>query len=377
MPTATSAPLQPLRLGLLACALALGAGSPAQAAKKKARPAAAVEPAIAYAQRADAMQLAAEIAQRRGLPEDWVRAALAQARFLPQVPRLMTPPAKGFVKNWDVYRSRFVEPLRIAAGRRFWQAHGATLARAEREYGVPAEIIAGIIGVETIYGQQMGNIRVIDALATLSLDFPEAHPRAAARIAYFRGELEQFLATAHGAGGDPFAPRGSYAGAMGLGQFMPTSWAQWAVDYDGDGRIDLFNSAADAIGSVANYFVAHGWKRDLPAYFQAQVTLGDPLLPALLAPDILPSFSAAELQRGGVRLASDGDQYPGKLALIEFANGSGGEPFYLAGTENFYAITRYNWSSFYALSVLELGAAVKAAHLRENMRENQRQTAAH
>ncbi len=169
----------------------------------------------------------------------------------------MLPPAAGkTAKNWRVYRSRFVEPVRIRAGLRFWQDNAETLARAERDYGVPAEVIVGIIGVETIYGQQMGSFRVMDALATLSFDFPDAHPRAAERRAFFQGELEQFLSLMDRSGTDPFSPRGSYAGAMGLGQFMPSSWVRWAVDYDGDGRIDLWNSPADAIGSVANYFKA-------------------------------------------------------------------------------------------------------------------------
>ena len=170
-------------------------------------------------------------------------------------------------RNWAAYRARFVEPVRIRAGVRFWNEHAATLARAEREYGVPAEIIAGILGVETLYGQHMGSFRVMDALATLAFDFPAAHPRAAERQAFFQGELEQLLSLADRTGTDPFALRGSYAGAMGLGQFMPSSWVRWAVDFDGDGRIDLFQSPADAIGSVANYFQAHGWVPGLPTHY--------------------------------------------------------------------------------------------------------------
>lgn len=245
--------------------------APAKKAVRKAAPAAvataAAATAVAYAGRGDAMQLAEEIAVRRDLPVDWVRAQLSEARNLPVVTRLMTPAGKTFVKNWTVYRSRFIDPVRIRAGVKFWQANHQALARAEQQFGVPAEIIVGIIGVETIYGRNMGNFRVMDALATLALDFPQSHPRAQARTDYFRGELEQVLVTASRTGSDPFALRGSYAGAMGLGQFMPTSWDKYAVDFDGDGRIDLFNSATDAIGSVANYFVGHGWKPGLPTAF--------------------------------------------------------------------------------------------------------------
>lgn len=139
-----------------------------------------VQGSTPYGERPEAMQMAADIAMRHDLPVDWVRETIAQARFLPQVPRLMTPAVQGTAKNWGVYRSRFVETVRIRAGTRFWQANAAALARAEKQYGVPAEIIVGIIGVETIYGQQMGNFRVIDALATLSFDFPAAHPRCGA-----------------------------------------------------------------------------------------------------------------------------------------------------------------------------------------------------
>ena len=205
--------------------------------RKKAAPVAAASAAaaaVAYASRDDAMQLANDIAVRRDLPADWVRAQLSEARNLPVVTRLMTPAGKTFVKNWTVYRSRFIDPVRIRAGASFWQANRQALERAEQQFGVPAEIIVGIIGVETIYGRNMGNFRVMDALATLTLDFPQSHPRAQARTDYFRGELEQVLVTANRTGSDPFALRGSYAGAMGLGQFMPTSWDKYAVDFDGD-----------------------------------------------------------------------------------------------------------------------------------------------
>lgn len=354
-------------IGALTLSL-LTAGAMAAPAPKPVKKAAAATAsaasasAAAYASRDDAMLLAADIAARRDLPADWVRAQLSEARNLPVVTRLMTPAGKTFVKNWTVYRSRFIDPVRIRAGMNFWQANRRALERAEQQFGVPAEIIVGIIGVETIYGRNMGNFRVMDALATLALDFPQIHPRAQARTDYFRGELEQVLVTANRNGSDPFALRGSYAGAMGLGQFMPTSWDKYAVDFDGDGRIDLFKSAADAIGSVANYFIGHGWKPGLPTAFTVEMRAQGENLAALLAPDINPTFTAAQMAERDVRvLGAEGYERP--LALIELKNGSSGPTEYIAGTENFYAITRYNWSAFYALSVIELGREVHEAYL--------------
>src|SRR5437764_5569372 len=210
------------------------------------------------------MELAEEVAARHDFDPAWVRRVLGQAQQLPVVTRLMQPAPPGQPKNWAVYRSRFIDGTRIAAGVRFWQEHRSTLQRAEQEFGVPAEIIVGIIGVETIYGRQMGDFRILDALATLSFDFPANHPRAAERTQYFHGELEQFLAFHQAEHSDPLAPRGSYAGAWGMPQFMPSSLARWGRDYDGDGRIDLANSAADAIGSVASYFKGYGWITGMP-----------------------------------------------------------------------------------------------------------------
>jgi len=313
-----------------------------------------------YAQRAQAMQFADDLAERRGLDREWVRQAIGQARLLPQVPRLVLPPARGTPKNWAAYRARFVEPTRIRAGLRFWQDNAEALARAETQYGVPAEIIVGIIGVETLYGQHMGNLRVIDALATLAFDFPDAHPRAAERRAFFQRELEQFLTLMDRTGIDPHTPRGSYAGAMGLGQFMPSSWSRYAVDFDGDGRIDLWRSAQDAIGSVANYFVGHGWQSGMPTHYAVAFDAATLQLDALLAPDILPTFSVASMAAQGAHVQSEGAQHAGPLALVELQNGAEA-PSYVAGTENFYAITRYNWSSYYAMAVIELGRAVAAA----------------
>lgn len=348
----------------MACALPALANPPKNskppAARKATTSSATVQGGTPYAGRDDAMAFAEDLAARRGLDREWVRQAIGQARMLPQVPRLMLPPPVGTPKNWRVYRSRFIDPVRIRAGVRFWQEHREALERAEAEYGVPAEIIVGIIGVETIYGQQMGNFRVMDALATLAFDFPNAHPRAKERREFFQRELEQFLSLTNRSNIDPFEPRGSYAGAMGLGQFMPSSWVRYAVDFDGDGRIDLFRSPVDAIGSVANYFKGHNWTTGMPTHYPVQFDTARLQLDTLLAPDILPTFSAASMQAKGVLLDSAGAQHIGPLALVELQNG-GDTPTYVAGTENFYAVTRYNWSSYYALAVIELGREVAAA----------------
>jgi membrane-bound lytic murein transglycosylase B len=326
---------------------------------KVARPAATV-PGPSYSQRLDALQTADDIAQRQKLDRDWVRQTLGQARYVAAIAKAVTPPAVGVAKNWQLYRSRFVEPLRIRAGLAFWQAHSDTLQRAEQETGVPAEIIVGVLGVETIYGQQTGNYRVLDALATLAFDFPASHPRAAERSAYFKTELEQFLGWAQRGGRDPLALKGSYAGAMGLPQFMPSSWAKYAVDFDGDGVVDLQNSPADAIGSVANYFKMFGWQPGLATHFPLSFDASTLDMATLMAPDILPTFSVASFQAKGTVLSGEALQHNGKLALIELQNGDAA-PSYVAGTDNFYVITRYNWSSYYAMAVIELGQAVAQA----------------
>lgn len=298
-----------------------------------------------------------DAAQRLQLDPIWLKNTLAQAQRLPSVERLVLPPSSPTAKNWAAYRARFIEPIRIQAGVRFWQNHRTALERAEREYGVPASVIVGIIGVETLYGQNTGNFRILDALATLAFHFPSAHPRAAARQAFFQSELAQFLLLTSRSGADPLGIRGSYAGAMGLPQFMPSSWAKFAVDFDGDGRIDLFGSPHDAIGSVANYFKAFDWRPGMPTHYPVSLTPGQSNMESLLAPDILPTFSVASFVGQGASLTGAALEHKGPLALIELLNGPDA-PSYVAGTENFYAITRYNWSSYYAMAVIELAEAV-------------------
>ena len=312
-----------------------------------------------YASRPEAMQFADDLASRRDLDAGWVRDTIGQARYSATVSRLMQPPARAFVKNWRVYRSRFIDPIRIEAGVRFWRTNQASLERAEKEYGVPADIIVGIIGVETIYGRDTGSFRVMDALATLAFDFPASHPRAQERSEFFKGEIEQFLTLQSRLGTDPLEARGSFAGAMGMPQFMPSSRVKYAVDFDGDGTIDLWNSPADVIGSVANYFKAFDWQPGMPTHYPVSFDTSRLDLDALMAPDILPTFSVASFTAKGAVLEGPALQHTGPLALIELLNGPDA-PSYVAGTENFYAITRYNWSSYYAMAVIELGREVAA-----------------
>jgi membrane-bound lytic murein transglycosylase B len=296
----------------------------------------------------------------------------------------MMPAPAGTAKNWAAYRERFVEPVRVRAGAEFWNDNRKWLALAEARYGVPPEIVVGIIGVETIYGRNMGSFRVLDALATLAFDFPVVRKD---RSPYFRDELESFLVLCHNQGLEPTQPLGSYAGAMGMPQFMPSNVNKYAVDLDGDGHIDLHDNPADVIGSVAHYLAAFGWQRGLPTRFEVAAPVDAHERALMLVPDILPTFTVAEFAAHGAQLdaaafafnarraasasaaaasasgasaeqtATVRDQEPMKLALVELQNGDAA-PSYVAGTSNFYAITRYNWSSYYAMAVIDLGEAV-------------------
>ena len=350
-----------VRFALLFMAVMFALALPGTA--KPVKKAVATKPAPAqgplYATRPEAMQFADDVAARRDLDPAWVRDAIGQARYNATVARLMQPPAKAFVKNWRVYRSRFIDPIRIAAGVKFWRDNQSTLERAEKEYGVPPEIIVGIIGVETIYGRDTGSFRVMDAITTLAFDFPANHPRAKERSEFFKGEVEQFLTLQNRRGADPFEAKGSYAGAMGMPQFMPSSWAKYAIDFDGDGKVDLLDSPADVIGSVANYFKAFNWQPGMPTHYPVSFDNSRLDMNALMAPDILPTFSVTSFTAKGAMLEGTALQHTGQLALIELLNGPDA-PQYVAGTDNFYAITRYNWSSYYAMAVIELGREVAA-----------------
>ena len=342
---------------LLSCAMATHAESEA---KKRPRAQASIseEQPLRYANRPDAMAFATDLAMRRNLDVEWVREQIGEAQRLPQVSRLVAPAPRGTPKNWAAYRARFIEPVRLRAGLAFWENNRAWLQRAEAEFGVPASLIVGVIGVESIYGRHTGNFRVIDALSTLAFDFPTSHPRAETRSAFFKDELEQFLSLTQRNGLDPQGLLGSYAGAMGWPQFMPSSWIKYAIDFDGDGKVDLFDGQADVIGSVANYFKSFGWQPGMPTHFPVSVDGPQVDLDGLLAPDILPTFSVNSFTAKGARLEGAALQHTGNLALVELENGDAPRS-YVAGTDNFYAVTRYNWSSYYAMAVIELGQTIQ------------------
>ena len=276
--------------------------------------------------------------------------------------RLIKPAPANKPKNWRAYRARFVDPTRINAGVRFWNDNLEALNRAEVEYGVPAEIVVGIIGVETVFGRNTGNFRVMDAITTLAFDYPET-PTRAARMAFFRGELANTLLYARESGIDPLTLLGSYAGAIGLPQFMPGSIREFAVDFDHDGKIDLRNSAVDAIGSVANYLNKHGWRTGAPIVFATRVSAADGngarAWDQFIGQGLEAKFTLNELRSAGVTPSAPPPDDV-LLGLIDLQNGTDATEYWL-GTANFYAITQYNRSYFYAMSVVDLGRAIRVA----------------
>jgi membrane-bound lytic murein transglycosylase B len=302
------------------------------------------------------------------LREHFDRAALlrvfADARYSATAARLVMPASTAAVRrDWNAYRARFVEPVRLAAGFRFWDDNAALLAKAEAEFGVPAEIIVGILGVETVYGRNTGDFRVVDALTTLAFDYPN---KTRDRSAFFREQLTDVLRMARDDDVEVATLKGSYAGAIGMPQFMPGSIRSYAIDWDGDGRIDLVGSVADVIGSVANFLVQHGWVRDRPTYLPLTSPAGldatqAARIDAMVDAGSVPTFSIADLAAAGLATAAPPLE---PVALIDLPSGSdaAGRPLvtYLAGTQNFHVITRYNRSYFYAFSVIELGSTIRA-----------------
>jgi membrane-bound lytic murein transglycosylase B len=283
---------------------------------------------------------------RHGMGSAELRLILRQARVQPEILRAMS--AQATPRPWHRYRGSFVNADRIAGGVRFWNRHAELLARAEAEYGVPAEIVVATIGVETVYGSYTGNHRVLDALTTLAFDFPR-------RAEFFRDELEQFLLLVRDGVLDPLQMRGSYAGAMGVPQFLPSSFRNYAVDFDGDGRKTLWNGAADSIGSVANYYRSFGWQRGRPIAVPARVE-GEGYA-ALAQQGIEPRFDAEALTQAGV--APRESIGPDTAAMLVLEGAAGNE--YWLGLNNFYMITRYNRSVNYAMSVFHLAREIRAA----------------
>jgi membrane-bound lytic murein transglycosylase B len=304
-----------------------------------------------YTTRAEVQAFIADVAPAHGFQTAQLERWLSQARYSAVVERLMQPPIPFGQRNWLEYRNRYVEPARLAAAQGFWQANAAALARAEREFGVPAEIIVAIIGVETYFGRITGNFRVLDVLATLTFDYTR-------RADFYRGELVEFLLLAREQKRDPASYRGSFAGAIGLPQFMPGSIRKWAVDFDGDGRIDLAASPADAIGSVANFLVAHGWERGAPIAFDVEA---DEATVDALGRGITARTPWWEALAAGVAgdppIALDTPVLVVDLPLVQ-PDGTPGR-IYRVGTANFAAVLHYNRSYFYAAAVTDLAAAIR------------------
>lgn len=300
-----------------------------------------------------------EMCRDHGFERDALQRLFGQIHFQESVVRLINPPPAGTVKNWSAYRSRFIEPRRLNAGTKFWRRYATELARAHQEFGVPEEIIVGVLGVETMYGQAAGKFRVLDSLTTLAFAYPDT-PNRKPRMAYFRDELKQTLLYARESNIDPLSLHGSFAGAIGWPQFMPGSIRRYAVDFDGDGKIDLRNSPVDAIGSVASFLSQHGWQRDQPLAFPVTVTPDMPW-PTLIGKSLEAKFSIEELRQAGVNVPNDVPvSYPYGLFDLE----DGIHPTrYLLGTQNFFAITHYNRSYYYAMAVIELGQAISRHRL--------------
>ena len=334
--------------------LALGCGWCVVAGAGLAPAAASGAPRGDYAHRADVREFAREMSGETGLPATRIERWLASARFQPKIVAamdrpLLAPPA------WYEYSPQFLTPARIAAGLDYWTAHRETLERAEREYGVPPSIIVAILGIETYWGRNTGHYRALDALATLAFDYPR-------RARFFRGELKEFLLLAHEQKLDPGKPMGSFAGALGEPQFMPGSYRRFAIDFDGDGRIDLWHSDADAIGSVAHYLVEHDWQAGQPTLLPVVIAdAGRDAARARLDGGISERRTLAAWKDDGVEPAqgtADLADVPVGLLLLEESPEV--DHLYLA-CQNFYVITRYNKSRLYAAAVVEVARQLEAA----------------
>jgi membrane-bound lytic murein transglycosylase B len=261
---------------------------------------------------------------------------------------LIAKPAEA--KPWYAYRKLLLTDERIQEGIAFREKYAQALDKAEMRYGVAPEIIVAIIGIETRYGQKMGNYRVIDALATLSFDYPR-------RADFFRKELQQYLLLCRDEGTNPIEPIGSYAGAMGIPQFMPSSYQQYAVDLDGDTHRDIWNNPADAIGSVAHYLAENGWNTGEPVAFPAQITGSG--YARFLDKGLKPTHTLDQLNRAGIGI--DAHLSAGTRTHLLALEGEQG-PEYWVTLNNFYTITRYNHSPLYAMLAYELAESIKAQY---------------
>ncbi|MEQ8858450.1 MAG: lytic murein transglycosylase B [Pseudomonadales bacterium] len=298
-----------------------------------------------YTQRADVRAYIAELVAEHGFAAEQLNDLFARAQRKQSILDAIARPAERVLK-WHEYRDIFLKEPRISQGLEFWNDHEAVLQEAERRFGVPPEYVVAILGVETRYGRITGSYRVLDALTTLGFDYP---PRAD----FFRRELTEFLLLAREEGRDPLELTGSYAGAMGYGQFIPSSYRAYAVDFDGDGRRDIWTDAEDAVGSIANYFKRHGWEPGDAVVLPVGVS-GDAV--AGLANESLSlNHTVADLMALGVSV--DGIDPTRRAALFRMEGVDGDE--YWLGLNNFYVITRYNRSRLYALAVHQLGQSIK------------------
>ncbi|NUX57207.1 lytic murein transglycosylase B [Paraburkholderia youngii] len=316
-----------------------------------------------YANNANVDAFINEMVARYDFDEASLHALFAGVSYSATAVKLVTPSLTPSVKNWRSYQARFLDPVRVNAGVQFWRENRATLQRAYQEFGVPPEMVVGIIGVETIYGRYMGNFRVLDALTTLSFDYPNTANRAD-RQATFRKNLEDYLVWTRDAQIDPNTVLGSYTGAIGIPQFLPSSIVQYAVDYEGNKHIDLRTSDADAIGSVANYLRQNGWESGRPVVWRIGSdagSLGVAQAAATGQPE--PHWPLDQLLRAGLVLNEPNVDIASEagtpVTVVDLPTPGRGTEFVL-GLKNFYVLTRYNRSFFYALAVYQLGQKVKA-----------------
>lgn len=307
-----------------------------------------------FIERKDVQSFIEQMAQKHAFDRRQLTQSLARAQIQPKIIATMSKPAEKL--PWHQYEGIFLTPQRINAGVKFWEKNGPSLVKAQKQYGVPPEIIVAIIGVESFYGRQAGQFKVLDALVTLGFDYP---PRAP----FFLSELEAFLLLAREEKWDPAQIKGSYAGAMGDPQFMPSSYRQFAVDFTGKGKRDLINNIDDAIGSVAHYFKAHGWETGQPVIFPAKVN-GEQYKNVLAAKaNPKPAYTLKQMTQSGVQASAEltlSPNSPQLFALIGLENKQG--PEYWLGTQNFYTITRYNHSDHYAMAVYNLSQKIKLAY---------------
>ncbi|MCG6873596.1 MAG: lytic murein transglycosylase B [Betaproteobacteria bacterium] len=302
-----------------------------------------------FTERPEVQAFIAEMTARHGFISKELEQLFERARFDPDVIRLITPKPQG-ERSWQAYRANFLNDRRIQAGTRFWSRNAKKLAQAESRFGVPADVIVAIIGIETEFGRNTGTFRVVDSLTTLAFDYPM-------RADFFRSQLEEFLLFAREDGRNVFGLKGSYAGAMGIPQFMPGSYRRFAVDFDGDGSRDLLGSEADAIGSVANFLKEHGWARGEPIAFPASVE-GDAYR-AFVNSGVKPRYRADALRDAGVTFSSE-PAPDTQCVLVELESPDAASEHWV-GVHNFYVLTRYNRSTFYAIAVLELAGEIRAA----------------